>query len=70
MKHFLDKNQTLFEVLYGEKPDLIYLRIISCQAWTLILKKKHSKFDLRSNNYRLLDYAALTQYILYEMNSN
>ena len=69
-KHLSDKNQTPFEALYSEKPDLTHLRIIGCQAWALISKEKCSKFDLRSSNCTLLGYAASTQYILYEMDSD
>ncbi len=59
------ENKTLFEALYHEKPDLSHLKTISCQVWALIPIKKYSKFDLRSSNYRMLGYAASTQYILY-----
>jgi len=34
----------------------------------LLSQKKHSKFDFKFSNCRLLEYAALIQYILYEMN--
>ncbi len=64
------KRKMSYEALYDKKSDLSNLRIISCQVWTLISKKKHSKFDLRFSDCRLLDYAASTQYILYEMNSD
>ena len=67
-KYLSDK--TPFEALHGEKPDLTNLRIIGCQAWALILKEKRSKFDLRSSDCRLLGYAASTQYILYEVDSD
>ena len=64
------KRKTSYEALFDKKPDLSNLRIISCQAWALISKKKHLKFDLRFSDCRLLEYAASMQYILYEMNSD
>ena len=59
-----------YKVLFDEKSDFSNFRIISCQAWALIFKKKCSKFDLKFSNCRLLEYAASMQYILYEMNSD
>ena len=52
------KEKTSYEALFNEKSDLNNFRIIDCQAWALIFKKKHSKFDLRFNDCRLLEYAA------------
>ena len=66
-KHY---EKTFYEALFDKKSDFNNLKIIDCQAWVLIFKKKHSKFDLRFSNCRLLEYAASMQYILYEMNSD
>ena len=59
-----------YEILFNEKSDLSNFRVINCQAWILISKKKCSKFDFKFSDCRLLEYAASMQYILYEMNSD
>ena len=64
------ENQIFYEALFDEKSDFSNFRIISCQAWILISKKKYLKFDFKFSNCRLLEYAASMQYILYEMNSD
>ena len=68
IKHL--KRKMSYEALFDEKSDLSNFKIIDCQVWALISKKKCSKFDLRFNDCRLLEYAASMQYILYEMNSD
>ena len=59
-----------YEALFDEKSNFNNFKIIDCQVWIFISKKKHSKFDFRFSNCRLLEYAASMQYILYEMNSD
>ena len=67
MKHL---EKTSYETLFDEKSDFNNFRIIDYQAWILIFKEKHSKFDFKFSDCKLLEYAASTQYILYEMNSD
>ena len=59
-----------YKILYDKKSDLSNFKIINCQVWTFIFKKKCLKFDLKFNDCRLLEYAVSMQYILYEMNSD
>ena len=65
------KNLTPFERLFNRKPDLSHLRVIGCQAWAQIPEEKRSgdKLDFRSQDCRLIGYAASTQFVLYEMES-
>lgn len=63
------KGKTPYEALTGKKPDLSHLRIIGCPAWALIPDEKRSKLDFKTSERRLLGYAASTQYILYELDS-
>ena len=59
-----------YKILYDKKSDLSNFKIINCQVWTFIFKKKCLIFDLKFNDCRLLEYAVSMQYILYEMNSD
>jgi hypothetical protein len=64
--------QTPFVTLYNNKPDFSNesnLKIINCQTWALIFEEKRSKLNFMSSNYRILDYAVSTQYILYKVES-
>ena len=42
------KDQTLFEVFYGYKPSLKFLKIFGCLCFTHVLQSKQDKLDKRS----------------------
>ncbi|KAK1775662.1 hypothetical protein QBC45DRAFT_334782, partial [Copromyces sp. CBS 386.78] len=57
-------NKTLYELVFGQRPDVNNIRTINITAWHLILEANRKKIDEKAVKYTLIGFEGHTVYKL------